>query len=110
MNGVSGQLAANNQSPFAGLWGPAGAMGASGGVQAFEYFFHRLVEPIPFGSGAGPGVYWDRSGSFPRRAFYTKFLILSGGRDKQPGVFLYADSDFPQMTGQLEPGFVPDRE
>ena len=77
--------------------------GASGGVQAFEFFFHRLVEPLPFGSGAGPGVYWDRSGSFPRRAFYTKFLILSGGRDKQPGVFLYADSDFPQMTGHLSP-------
>ncbi len=82
--GVHGQLAANNSSPFAGSWPPAASLGGSGGVQVFEYFFHRLTEPVPLGSSR-PGLYWDRSGSFSRRAYYSKFLILSGGRDKQPG-------------------------
>jgi prepilin-type N-terminal cleavage/methylation domain-containing protein len=89
LNGVGGQLAANNASPFNGM-SQAGALGASGGAQAFELFFHRLTEPIPPGAGA---LFWDRGGIYPRRSYYTKFLILSGGRDKQPGVFLYADSD-----------------
>ena len=94
--GVGGQLAANNSSPFAGSWPPAAGLGGSGGVEAFEYFFHRLSEPVPLGSNP-PGLYWDRSGSFLRRAYYSKFLILSGGRDKQPGVFLYADADMRQL-------------
>lgn len=34
---------------------------------------------------------WDRSG-LGRRAFFTKFLVLSGGPDLAPGVFLYTDS------------------
>ena len=63
-------------------------------MQAFEYFFHRLTEPLP--NGAGP-TFWDRGGTYPRRAFYSKFLILSGGRDKQPGVFLYSDADMATL-------------
>ena len=35
---------------------------------------------------------WDRSGSRCRRAFFTKFLVLSGGPDQVPGVFLYTDT------------------
>ena len=93
--GVQGQVAANNWGPYTGL-SQAGSLGASGGVQAFEYFFHRLTEPVPLGSNS-PALYWDRSGNYQRRAFYTKFLILSGGRDRQPGVFLYADSDIKAM-------------
>jgi hypothetical protein len=62
---------------------------ASGGVQAFEYYFHRLTEPIP---GAGGQYYWDRGSTYgSRRAFYSKFLILSAGPDGQYGVFLYSD-------------------
>jgi prepilin-type N-terminal cleavage/methylation domain-containing protein len=97
--GVGGQVAANNASPIAqNGWSPAGTLNpaASGGVQAFEYFFHRLTEPMPSAAG-GAANFWDRGGSFARRAFYSKFLILSGGRDKQPGVFLYADSDMQAM-------------
>ena len=57
---------------------------ASGGVQAFEYFFHRLTEPYPGrrradSSGTAAATYGCR------RAFYSKFLILSGGLDKQLG-------------------------
>ena len=49
--GVGGQLAANDNSPFAGSWPPAASLGASGGVQAFEYFFHRLTEPVSLPAG-----------------------------------------------------------
>jgi prepilin-type N-terminal cleavage/methylation domain-containing protein len=99
-NGVQGQFAANNNSPFTNLWPVVNTLNPqpSGGVQAFEYFFHRLTEPVQMGNTA-PAFFWDRGGSFPRRAFYTKFLILSGGRDRQPGVFLYADADMKQLGG-----------
>ncbi len=62
----------------------------SGPGQAFEYYFHRLTEPY---SGGGGQNYWDRGSTYGnRRAFYSKFLILSGGLDGQPGVFLYSDA------------------
>src|SRR5262249_43047171 len=39
-----------------------------------------------------------RGGTFPaRRAYYTKYLILSGGPDRQPGVFLYSDDDMKSL-------------
>jgi prepilin-type N-terminal cleavage/methylation domain-containing protein len=98
--GVNGQLAANNSSPFTGS--QAGTVGASGGVQIFENFFHRLTEPISPGGGV---LFWDRGASFARRAYYSKFLILSGGPDKQPGVFLYADSDM-QALGDNAASFL----
>jgi hypothetical protein len=61
--------------------------GTSNAVNAFEYFLHRLTEPMQGGGGAN---YWDRGTTYPyRRAFFTKPLILSGGPDKQLGVFLY---------------------
>jgi len=77
----------------------------SGGVKAFEVFFHRLIEPLP-----NPGVAsnnptalrpWDRGGYPSRRAFYSKFLILSSGPDEQLGVFLYSDADPPTLPSQL---------
>ena len=100
--GVNGQVAANNGSPFASLAGQAGTVGASGGVKAFEFFFHRLTEPISPGGGV---TFWDRGASFARRAYYSKFLILSGGRDKQPGVFLYSDADM-QALGNTAASFL----
>ena len=103
--GVNGQFAANISSPFAGLWPVSNAFGVSGGVQAFEYFFHRLTEPVQLG-GSSATLFWDRGGVFARRAFYTKFLILSGGRDKQPGVFLYADSDMKLLGGGAAPFLI----
>ena len=78
----SGQTAANDSSPFVGS-SPAGSVNASGGVQAFEYFFHRLTEPMPRGTDGN--AVWDRSGTLRGGRYYSKFLILSGGRDKQPG-------------------------
>ena len=62
----------------------------------FGTFFHTLVEPLPL---AGGGLDWDRSGTSYRRAFFTKFLVLSGGPDQVPGVFLYTDDYLYPKTG-----------
>ncbi len=89
----TGGLSANLASPFS--VSPAAAVpvtaNVSAGAQFFSTFFHRLVEPLGL---PAIGVGWDRSGSAPlgfRRAFFTKFLVLSGGQDLVPGVFLYTD-------------------
>ena len=42
--------------------------------------------------------YWDRSsnsGYGSRRAFYSKFLIVSGGPDQSVGIFRYSDTSPP---------------
>jgi prepilin-type N-terminal cleavage/methylation domain-containing protein len=93
--GVGG-LAANNNPPVNYATGTTTFASASNGAAAFEFFFHRLTEPLEVGKNTGT-EYWDRAGSY-RRAFYTKFLILSAGPDRLPGVFLYADSDFASMA------------
>ncbi|MGP0068121.1 MAG: type II secretion system protein [Isosphaeraceae bacterium] len=83
-----------NNVSILGISGPSSALGASPGVQAFESFFHRLTEPI---GGNGGGFFWDRGSTYGgRRAFYSKFLIVSGGLDQQLGVFLYPDT---QLNG-----------
>jgi prepilin-type N-terminal cleavage/methylation domain-containing protein len=98
--GGSGLQGANTNSPFATLPGPAGTVGGSGGVIAFEYFFHRLTEP--FQHTGNFAFYWDRGNNFPyRRAFFSKPLILSSGPDGQPGVFLFPDAVPPTQGSQL---------
>src|SRR5262249_51485901 len=74
----------------------------SGAVTTFEYFFHRLTEPFnPPGGPGGPDS-WDRGKVFGwRRAFYSKFLIVSGGPDQVVGVFRYQDSAPPTAATQL---------
>ena len=72
---------------YPGLAQSTAGVNASYGVNAFEYFFHRLTEPLQGGGGAN---YWDRGTTYGyRRAFLTKPLILSSGPDRQPGVYLY---------------------
>jgi len=95
--GVLGQFAANDSfslPPFNS--GPAYSIGASGGARAFELLFHRLTEPYP-SPNPTTGLFWDRGGFQYRRAFYSKFLVLSGGPDQVPGVFLYADADMQSL-------------
>jgi hypothetical protein len=67
---------------------------------AFQLYFHTLVEPLSFLNGPllqqSTGVLgnplWDRTTNSAfadytlRRSYFTKFLILSGGPDKVPGV------------------------
>ena len=85
---------ASNGPPATALPGTAGSVGGSGGVEAFEYFFHRLTEP--FQNSGTPGFQWDRASPiFPqgtlglgyRRAFLSKPLIISSGPDQQLGLF-----------------------
>ena len=61
-----------------------------------------LTEPLPTPNTA-TGQFWDRGGFPYRRAFYSKFLVLSGGQDKVPGVFLYADSRHADRSVQAYP-------
>lgn len=67
----------------------------STGAWAFQQYFHTLVEPMSFlrdTSAATAGMFWDRTNNNVfrdyqhRRAYFTKFLILSGGPDRVPGV------------------------
>lgn len=75
----------------------AGAGGWSPAVAFFENYFHLLHEPL-YKSSTPPtlGQFWDRGapgGLFAaRRAFSSKFLILSSGPDTLPGVFRYDDA------------------
>ena len=82
--GVGGQLAANNSSPFTGMAG--GRLGRRqrrrAGIRVFLPPAHRADS-----ARRRCGLFWDRGGELRSPGFYSKFLILSGGRDKQPGVF-----------------------
>ena len=60
---------------------------------AFEYFFHRLTEPLSHTGNAQ--FYWDRGLIFPnymRRAFFSKPLIVSSGPDQQLGIYQLSPS------------------
>ena len=76
---------------------PRRRSGGSGGVLAFEYFFHRLTEP--FQHTGNYAFYWDRGSIFPyRRAFFSKPLIVSSGPDQQLGIFLlYPSLRVPEL-------------
>ena len=69
----------------------------SGGVSLFESFFHLLHEPLTLSSfSSSTGDFWDRSAPSgtlysQRRAFYSKFLVVSWGQDGMPGIFGYYD-------------------
>jgi prepilin-type N-terminal cleavage/methylation domain-containing protein len=71
-------------SPASNMAAGAGA-NYSGGAAAFMTYFHSLLDPNFATYGGTPHV-WDRSGASPRRAFYSRFLIVSSGPDKQLGV------------------------
>ena len=73
----------------------AAAGGQSQAAIAFMHYFHLLVEP---NTGAAAGGAWDRTGTFARRAFFSRFLILSAGPDREPGVAQFA-KDYQGLTG-----------
>lgn len=86
----SGGYNANNYLAGYPTHDTGSGLAVSGPAGAFEYYFHRLTEPH---STAGGSYYWDRGSTYgARRAYYTKFLILSAGLDGQYGVFLYSDA------------------
>jgi type II secretory pathway pseudopilin PulG len=67
---------------------PSIVVGTSVPARGFEFYFHRLSEPLQITTN---GQAWARSSSF-RRAFYSKFLIVSSGPDKHLGLFQYDDA------------------
>ena len=78
-------------------------LGRSIEAQVFEYFFHPLTEACSFQSNTS---YWDRTGSFRRRAFRYTPLVISGGPDLRVGIRTYGD-----ITEQLTmPEFLRDYE
>ncbi len=80
----------NTQSLFPP--GPQGNLSAS--AAAFQQYFHVLVDSTNT---------WDRSAGLGRRAYFTKPLILSGGRDKIPGVGILG-INYPALNGNLTDG------
>ena len=58
---------------------------ASPGAIGFMNYFHSLVDPSMVSSSGTP-VVWDRGNHFNRREYFTKFLVLSAGPDREPGV------------------------
>lgn len=69
----------------------------SGGALSFQFYFHSIVEPLSY-QGANPTQFWDRSPTFfQRRAFYTRFLVLSGGPDGIPGVPILPDAQIANL-------------
>jgi type II secretory pathway pseudopilin PulG len=95
---VSG-FAANDS--FVGVTGlsfssPSAPLNTSTQVQAFEWFFHRLTEPLQISSAA---LAWDRTTYGYRRAFYSKPLIVSSGPDKALGLFQYSDAAVQLLIG-----------
>jgi prepilin-type N-terminal cleavage/methylation domain-containing protein len=82
-----------NQQLMAPAWWST--YNSGNGAQAFASLFHRVTEPYPTPGGQ---LFWDRGTTYgARRAFYSKFLIVSGGQDQQLGVFLYPDTSM-QVT------------
>lgn len=89
----------NNSTP---LGSGDASSNASGAAITFQAYFHTLIDPVAASAG-GSGLstsnttvntYWDRSISpnasygkiYSRRSYYSRFLVLSGGPDKIPGV------------------------
>ncbi len=70
-----------------------GATSQSQGALAFMHYFHLLVDPFPSTTGFG----WDRTGGYARRAYFSRFLVLSSGPDKEPGVAQF-DKNYALLT------------
>jgi prepilin-type N-terminal cleavage/methylation domain-containing protein len=71
----------------------AGTSVVSGGVSAFQTYFHTLVEPMtmpPYSytvTATTQPAFWDRGSTYyQRRAYYTHFLISSSGPDRASGI------------------------
>ena len=65
------------------------------------HYFHLLVDPFPSTTGTG----WDRTGGYSRRAYFSRFLVLSSGPDKEPGVAQFA-KDYASLTGDSTSGKI----
>ena len=95
-------------------WAPASSSPLSGAAVFFQYYFHSLTDPLAGSRDAytttnittSTNLPWDRGSTnyTTRRAYSSKFLILSGGPDLEPGVFLYPDSATLSVSALMNEG------
>jgi prepilin-type N-terminal cleavage/methylation domain-containing protein len=105
----------NTSAPFVSA---ATAAPLSTSAYAFQVFFTNLTDPnaspasLGLGNPTGPlfGGLWDRApNALGRRAYYSRFLILSGGPDKTPGVPVFDSTYYVKLadyTGNIANGPV----
>jgi hypothetical protein len=93
-NNSSGTAPWNNQAPL------------SGPAAAFQGLFFPLIDPNADTANVPQisGTVWDRSPDtaspyYARRAYYSRFLVISGGPDKAPGVPVLEASYFNAING-----------
>ena len=106
-----GRARFNDSSPFA-----SASLPLSGAALFFQTAFHSLTDPNAY-TGLNPkataGQLWDRgsltSPYIARRAFYSRFLVLSGGPDKIPGVPVYDPSYYTKLADYYTGTWSPDR-
>ena len=86
------------QGPFVGT-SPPRPLG--GGAALFQSFFITLIDPHSNPALApAAGTLWDRSALFTqRRAYDSRYLLLSAGPDKVPGVASLDTSTFQALGG-----------
>jgi hypothetical protein len=68
---------------------PGGSAPLSAGAVEFQRHFHLLLDPRTRGVTAGlpNATFWDRGSTYyQRRAYSSKFLIVSSGPDREPGI------------------------
>jgi prepilin-type N-terminal cleavage/methylation domain-containing protein len=108
-SGLQPYFNSDPSSVMRNVGGKKGDARLSNGAWAFQYFFHTLVEPqSALGYSSVPASLWDRSnisGNFPdyslRRAYFTKFLILSSGPDQALGVGMLGVDYGSGVTGSV---------
>ena len=93
---TAGNPGLTSSSKFAPTFGaPNGtASTESQGALGFMHYFGSLVDP--YGSDKS-GNSWDRTGLYDRRAYFSKFLVLSSGPDREPGVGQFG-KDYTALT------------
>jgi prepilin-type N-terminal cleavage/methylation domain-containing protein len=70
---------------FPATGAPAGSQPSSHAA-AFMYYFHSLVEYRADPPTNGQLYWWSRTGTLPRRAYFSRPLIISSGPDQQLGL------------------------
>lgn len=92
---------------------PLFAFGSSSSMStqaaAFMYYFHPIAEYDGIVPGASDLKWWDRSRAYPRRAYYTRPLIVSGGTDRKLGLAQLAlnYADYGPYDAKGQPGTIP---
>jgi prepilin-type N-terminal cleavage/methylation domain-containing protein len=95
----------NNQLTAIAWWSsndPTNIGTPSAKCMLVQQYFGPLADPNWISGTPNPFLMWDRSGATGRRAYLTKFLIVSGGPDRQVGIPRMGDIQIrnPSLTCQ----------